>query len=142
MHPNGGLIDVPTLSENGDISSYDYATIPAANDAGWSLAPVDGAGKVLFEPVSIVNDCLEEVDFTYFQTFVTIPGGSVITTFNVYFYQLDDGARVYVFNSDHPAGAHVPGTELKFASPGNTTGDISSLIKAGEEKPDRCCSGG
>ena len=48
--------------------------------------------------------CRRALDFTFFQSFVSIPLNSTINEFKVEMGNADDGARVSIFNSAHPSG--------------------------------------
>jgi hypothetical protein len=51
-----------------------------------------------------LRTCLTEADFTYFQTFVSIPAGAGLDESKVRLGPVDDGARVLIINSRHPLG--------------------------------------
>lgn len=124
----------PALLFHGAPRGYVYMNIPAINDANWVNAPLDGSGKVAFSVPSQLGGsfgCLSSIDFTFFQTSVNIPALTAINTFTVSFTQVDDGARIYIFNSAHPTGAFVPGADLIFQGP-PVTANLASLAVAGE----------
>ena len=75
--------------------------------------------------------CLNSADFTYFQTFVDVPVGTVITDFRITFSgAIDDGARITIFNSTYPGGLVVPGSYVFLNGSGTT--DLSSFVAIGE----------
>jgi hypothetical protein len=78
------------------------------------------------------NQCYNRVDFTYFQTIVTIPGNITVNDCVVAFDAADDGVRAYVFNSANPNGAYVPNSEItEFRR--SATANIASLLRSGED---------
>jgi hypothetical protein len=83
-------------------------------------------------------------EFTYFQTFVTVPGDEVVTEFTISLSRLDDGVRVTIFNSEHPDGAVIPGSYVYVG--GSGTSNLADFVVAGEENRvvitlvDDCCS--
>ena len=117
---------------HGDSSMYQYAVIPAINDPLWAMAPLNSSGNIHFSQPSRLpsNECLQRVDFTYFQTILDIPAGITITDCTVGFAAADDGVRVYVFNATHitPAQAYLPGSEIVFGQPPLTTNIASMLV--------------
>lgn len=61
---------------------------------------------------SAPKTCWDYLDFTYFQTFVTIPRNWALTEFSIVFSGMDDGSRVSVYNSAYVkvlASQVVPG---------------------------------
>ena len=134
MNRGGDIIDLGTvLPSHGHPTLYTYMNIPAVNDAGWGAPPLDADGNIFLSETSALvgRTCLAWADFTYFQTLVTIPDGFSVSQFEVRFQQVDDGARVYVFNSAHPTGAFIEGGDITLDGPPTTT-DLSSLIVVGE----------
>jgi hypothetical protein len=128
---------VMNLPGHGDISLYQYAAIPAQNDGAWQLASLNASGNIQFSQSSRLLDgtCYQRVDFTYFQTILTIPADLTVTNCSVGFDAADDGVRVYVFNATHttPESAFVPGSEIKLGQPPVTT-NIASLLVPGENR--------
>jgi hypothetical protein len=123
------------IPSHGAAMAYQYMSIPTENDPDWSDASIDATGKIYFvEPSKIGNEggyCLRSLDFTYFQTFVTIPKNTSVSEFKVTFGQVDDGARAYVFNSANRNGAFIPGGDIVlWGSP--VTANLSSLVVPGE----------
>ena len=123
----------------------DFATIPPASDINWNPAPdADLIGYSQYSTLCGVLGCRAGADFTYFQSFVDVPGNVVVTTFTIAFTGIDDGVRVTIFNSDHPTGAVVPGSYVFLG--GSGTADVTSLVRSGEinrvvvTHTDDCCS--
>ncbi len=77
------------------------------------------------------HHCKTYVDFTYFETFVDVPAGSQLEEFTVNFSRVDDGARVYVFNSDYPEGTYAEKADIAYKGK-PVSADISELIKIGD----------
>lgn len=129
----------PALDFYGAPRGYYYKNIPAIIDANWVPAPLDGSGKVAFSvPSQLVGiyGCLTSIDFTYFQISIYIPAGTQINQFTVSFDRVDDGARIYIFNSAYPNGAFVDGADVTYqccgALPYQVTTNLASLAVAGE----------
>jgi len=134
MNADGGVqLISPALPFHGASAAYAYAVVPAINDPNWVNAPLDGSGNVAFSQPSALpgNRCLSAVDFTFFQTLITIPPLTAINTFTVSFSQVDDGARAYIFNSAHPSGAFISGGDIVLGGP-PVTANLASLAVAGE----------
>ena len=143
-----GVFDI-TLSNpspiHGDKRYYSVApAVPAENDSRWTLA-LD-PNTVNFHQLSRVNPslCLRQADFGFFQTIVTIPVGTTISTFTISFSDTDDGARVTIFNSDNPSGVVVPNSYVFLG--GNQTADLSGFAATGSNRlvvtqVDDCYSG-
>ena len=129
-----GIVDLGRVMPNhGHPDLYDFMNIPAVDDAGWGEPPLDADGNIFIEESSalIGKQCRRWADFTYYQTQVTIPDGAAISEFVVRFQTVDDGARAYIFNSEHPDGAFIPGGDIAiFGNP--TAADLSSLVVVGE----------
>lgn len=120
-----------TLSFHGENSAYVNAVIPPTTDPNWEPAP--NPETIGFSEASILpGNCLSSVDYTYFQTFVTVPLNTTVTTFTIAFSGIDDGGRVTIFNSDYPSGIVVPGSYVYLGGTG--TSDLASYIVTGENR--------
>jgi hypothetical protein len=131
---------------HGAECEYDVAVIPGAAHAGWGPAPNgDTIGfsipsRVCSAPVT----CMAYGDFTYFQTFVDVPTGVIVTEFTIAFSGMDDGSRVTIYNSTYPTGLVVPGSYVYLGGSGTT--DLEALVVSGEvnrvviTQVDDCCS--
>lgn len=132
----------PNSPQHGDSGGYRYAEIPTANDGGWEEAPVDPEdGQLCFRlDRSQLTGFMTALDFTYFQTFITISDPS--KPFIIRYDEVDDGVRAYVFNAAHPEGAFLPdgpdddpmpdGDARLYKTP--ATADISSLLVRGKNR--------
>jgi hypothetical protein len=116
---------------NGDPSAYPKAAIPVKSDNGWKEAPKNAEGKVFIDRASTVK-CLQQVDFTYFQTVVDIPANTKLDRFSVYYDKADDGARIYIFNSKFPAGTFNPDADLMIHQNNAASVDLKDKIVIGE----------
>lgn len=99
--------------DHGDPQAYAYKKFPhinqmkTANKPGWEDAPTEN-GLLDFRKVSRLTEGGQvQLDFTYFRTFVNIPKDSKIKSFNVIINNVDDGARVYLFNNKYAEGVNV-----------------------------------
>jgi concanavalin A-like lectin/glucanase superfamily protein/surface protein with Ig-like domain/type IX secretion system substrate protein len=128
MNKGGGAINY-SLPNHGNPLAYSQMHIPSIADPNWTAAPVDSNGAINFNPRSILSRCLQQLDFTYFETFINIPANFNVSSLNVAFSAADDGARAYIFNSAHPNGAFIGQISLG-GSP--TSVNYASLTVAGE----------
>jgi len=125
----GAGIIAHTNSYNGDPAAYSKMNIPAASDPNWTNAPVNANGEINYSVRSILSICRQQLDFTYFETYISIPANYVVNDLKVSFNAADDGARAYIFNSAHPNGAFIGQISLG-GSP--TSANYASLAVAGE----------
>lgn len=135
MHEgNEGVIEFRN-EYNGDPRAYEKMTIPGKNDNGWKDAPKDANGNVYFDRSSTVR-CLQQLDFTYFQTIVNIPANTTINEFRVSYDKADDGARIYFFNSKFPYGTCEPYADLIISKSRNNVGSVNlkDKIAPGENR--------
>lgn len=129
------------LPSHGHQSAYAFANVPAADASSWQAAPDEdiigfdgrvpgygggGASRLGGLP------CLASVDYTYFQTFVTVPASVTVTQFSVTFNGIDDGARISVYNADHPAGLVVAGSYVYLG--GSGTSDLADYLVTGTNR--------
>ncbi len=135
-----------TPSRHGDNCEYSVTSVPAASDPDWTAAPNGETvgfsvypSRVCQAPVS----CMAYGDFTYFQTFVTVPSNVAVTTFTITFNGMDDGSRVTIYNSQYPGGLVIPGSYVYLGGSGTT--NLADYVKAGEinrvviTQVDDCC---
>ncbi|KGL63146.1 immunoglobulin-like domain-containing protein [Polaribacter sp. Hel1_85] len=106
MNNGNGIIPF-NVSYNGEPTAYSQMNIPAPADNNWVNAPVDSNGAINFSVPSILTQCLTQIDFTYFETYLNIPTNFNVSDLNISFTAADDGARAYIFNSAHPNGAFI-----------------------------------
>ena len=145
-NPHGLIAFSCSPSQHGQACEYDVATIPSPSDAGWGSAPNPATigfsipSRVCYAPVT----CMRYGDFTYFQTFVDIPANTIVTAFTIAFSGMDDGSRVTLYNSTHPAGLVIPGSYVYLGGSGTT--NLAPHVVAGEvnrvviTQVDDCCS--
>jgi len=116
---------------HGDPGGFQYANIPTMSDSGWETAPIDEDNDLCWRlNRSALNTSFTVLDFTYFQTSIFVTDAS--ESFLLRFYQVDDGARAYVFNSVYPDGEYIVGGDARlYAAVAET--DISPLFVEGEE---------
>gem|GEM_PF-916125 len=114
--------------KNGDPSAYAKAKIPAQNDNGWKEAPKNSAGNVFIDRSSTVR-CREQLDFTYFQTSVSIPANIKVDKFTVSYDKADDGARIYIFNSKFPNGTFDANADLIISNGRDNVGNVDLKAK-------------
>ncbi|MCF7851607.1 MAG: DUF5011 domain-containing protein, partial [Candidatus Marinimicrobia bacterium] len=131
MNRGGGYIYLngTTLAYHGDPAVYAWATIPQADDTNWGPAP--NSETIGFSEYSSLPGVLTYADFTYFQTFLSIPEDTQINACYVNFNNADDGAQITIFNSSYPSGYSPSDANIRLGGPANTS-DISSWIAIGE----------
>ncbi len=133
-------VATPNYGQHGNVGYYDHipGPVPAAGDSGWTDC---GAGNALCPNAETIGmsqlsrlesfSCLGAADFTFYQSFVSIPAGTTITQFSVNMSGADDGARVAIYNSANPSGFVFPGSYIYFGGAQSTT-DLSTAMVAGE----------
>lgn len=87
------------LKDANDPAGFAKMNIPPANHPFWTTPPRDAKNNISLDEQSALTTCASQVDFTYFQTEVDVPKDAKITDFKVSFDQVDDLARIYIFNS-------------------------------------------
>lgn len=131
MNRGGGAINYYIGSGSlGNPAAYSQMNIPATSDANWTAAPLNAQGAINFSETSILSTCRYQLDFTYFETYIDIPEGTVVDELIVSFQQVDDGARAYIFNSAHPNGAFDGEITINNGVP--VSKDYSQFAVAGE----------
>ena len=133
-------------NQHGAVVEYDYATIPAADDASWTPASNgDTIGYSVYSTLCGQLSCRYGAEFTYFQTFVDVPANVQVNTFTIAFSGIDDGVRTTIYNSDYPTGVVIPGSYVFLG--GSGTANLAALVVPGElnrvvvTHADDCCSG-
>ncbi len=127
---------------------YDYAKIPDKTAAGWKLISAPN-GNVAYSTTSILDkakyDQFTQLDLTYFRGYLTLPNGFKLNKATVTIGNVDDQARMLVFNSLHPKGYYVEANDGKRGGQGVTT-DFTGKIAVGEvntfiivQVDDNCC---
>ncbi len=109
---------------NGDPMAYTKMAIPAKADRGWKETPKDANGNVYLDRSSTLK-CLQQLDFTYFQTTVNIPANVLVNEFKISYDKADDGARIYFFNSKFPNGTFDPKADLVISQSRDNVGSIN-----------------
>jgi hypothetical protein len=134
-----------TFSTHGDIGEYQYSTIPPEDDPGW--APHSSPNISFNDPSALcipdggqVCACLAGGDFTYFQTSFDVAAGFNVTGLTVTIADVDDGARVSIFNSSNPNGMSGGYAFLG----GGSTSDFAQYVVQGKNRivlthVDDCC---
>ena len=72
------------------------------------------------------------LDFTLFQSLVSIPLGTTLTDFSVVMGNADNGARVSIINSENPAPGRRRRWSYIFLGGAQPTANLASLVVAGE----------
>ena len=148
VYSNTNLYANPGASFHGDPREYAAApAIPAQDSAGWvdcgpsapqrysqyavtaSLCP--SASTIGMQVGSILSGCWSRLNFTSFQSLVSIPVGTSVSQFSVNMSGADDGARISLVNSLYPNGV-TPSDGYINQKTGQSTGNLASYVAAGE----------
>jgi hypothetical protein len=149
VHVNDNIYLSPYLGNvHGHPTQFDVAPpIPAADDPSWancgpgaptrysihggnfSMCPSDTS--IGMQGGSILPGCWVNLNFTYYQAFVSIPSSTSISTFTVNLSGADDGAQIKIFNSRYPDGVVPTGGNIYQGTP-QSTANLASYARAGE----------
>jgi hypothetical protein len=135
MNKGGAVYDLEApLGAHGAVEAYVFADIPAANDSAWQDAPNPDTIGFGSNTASIIppGKCLNAVDYTYFQTFVTVPDGVKVTQLRIAFQGMDDGSRISIFNAQNTSGSVVDGSYVRLG--GKETTDLKDLMVKGRNR--------
>lgn len=130
---NDGLIDFQTRTDEQRTEALSKGTIPAKDAEGWNPAEIRKDGSVVFQKRSEVKKIAGQLDFAYFQATVIVPAGGV-KKFEVKYDLVDDGARIYLFNSKYPDGFHIPATDVIKIQHKLVTADFTEQAVEGENR--------
>jgi len=105
----------PYPSIHGDASEFSVAVIPDPINGPWIPCGDDdeyclSGDDIGIETYSRLYNCWVQLDFSYFLTVVTVPEDFKITDFTIAFTIMDDGAQIYIQNSEYPTPTLVPGS--------------------------------
>jgi hypothetical protein len=127
---------------HGHVGEYAFASIPAEDHAGW--LPHAPANISFDDPSTLcdVCECRRGGDFTYFQTSFDLPAGYGVTSLIVTIANVDDGVRITLFNSSHPAGVTPEGSYAYLG--GGSTANLAAFTAPGHNRVvlthvDDCC---
>jgi len=106
---------IPYPNVHGAASEFSAAVIPDPVKGDWTPCGPDDdfckSGDDLgIQTYSRLYNCWVDLDFSYFLTVVTIPEDFVVTKFVIAFTVMDDGAQIYIQNSENPTPTLVPGS--------------------------------
>ena len=131
-----GFVDFTTDTDAQRKDALNKASIPAAGDAGWSMAEkmsaTDSAAKYVKQ--SKITKPKRQLDFTYFQSIVTIPPGYALKTFEVYYDKVDDAARVWIYNERNPKGVFLSEADMIRPSANKATADLKAYVVPGDNR--------
>ncbi|MEZ5328892.1 MAG: hypothetical protein R3F19_27920 [Verrucomicrobiales bacterium] len=132
IHQGGPPIAFPTPDDASKKAALDKATIPPLDDEGWKRTE---DSTVNVSEKSALKERNKEVDYTFFQVLVSVPQGAKINTFQVKFDQVDDAARVWIFNSKNPQGKYFPDVDVLGGKKDLTLGaDFKNEVAEGENR--------
>ncbi len=109
IHQGGGAIVMATPNLVLQKKALDVAKIPTQNDPGWKGSP---GTTVDVDVPSVLQGQNQQVDYMFFQVVVNIPKGTKVDKFQVKFDQVDDAARVSIFNNQNPNGKFYPDADV------------------------------
>lgn len=139
MHTGKGKVtygaDLDPKALGGDLEAwFQHADVPLEDDAGWHAAP--NPASIAFEAVSTLEtaECKKAVDHTYFQTVVNVPEGVVVSKFDISLADMDDIARISIYNPAHPDGSIVAGSYVRRGQPALETSDLKDLLVQGNNR--------
>ena len=136
----------PLASGHDDMSQVEPyfadASIPDESDPGWQPAPepdtigFDGQVDPNFggEQASRLTTCGSTVDYTYFETIVTVPPGTNPNTFTVDFVDIDDAAQISIFNSANPTGTVGTDGIVRASTSATQTGNLAGQLVEGPNR--------
>jgi hypothetical protein len=133
-----GVVEVywTPVFTHGDPSWYTAAVVPGVEDGGWGPAPNGETIGFGGPSASVIDDagfaCWEAVDYTYFQTFVTVPENTTLDDFTISFSGMDDGARITIINTVYPDGLVIPGSYV--VGGGTQTSDLAAYVTTGDNR--------
>lgn len=116
MHRGGGPVCWEhTYETHGSKEAFRMARIPEEEDRGWTSvseqrisfndrSSLCGDGP-FDEPMC---DCRKGGDYTYFQTFLELGENQTVENLQIDIANVDDGARVTIFNDQNPRGIVDP----------------------------------
>lgn len=133
---NEGVVNFKTSTIEERKAAFEQGknNIPKENDAGWKLAKTNQDGTVDFSERSVLTQCGEQIDFTYFQTTVNVPTNVNMTNFMVSYDEADDGARIYFFNSKFPKGSFSEASDLIGNQKSYKAVDLKDQVVKGENR--------
>ncbi|WP_373331289.1 AbfB domain-containing protein [Salmonirosea aquatica] len=106
--------------------------LPDEKASGWRQAKTNPDGTVNFSEKSILTQCGQQLDFTYFQTTVFVPTNETLSNLTVSYDEGDDGARIYFFNSKYPNGSFSETSDLIGNQKAHREVDLKDQIVKGE----------
>jgi hypothetical protein len=131
-----GIVSNPPLTDDASRkAAFTKANIPPAGDPGWKVAETVSAADAAarYQRRSALKNTAS-LDFTYFQSIVTVPPGATINTFEVSYDQVDDGARVWIFNDRHPNGTFLESADMIRRANSKATADMKSIAAPGDNR--------
>lgn len=143
MYRNPIVAPVPDYGTHGDPREYSHAPAIPAVDA--NHPPVNGNGGWIPAPNGSTigfgdgnasrlrgYTCRQALDFTFFQTIVTIPVGTTVNEFKIEFSGMDDGSRITIFNSQYSAGLVIEGSYVYLGRTGTT--NLKDYVVPGQNR--------
>ncbi len=115
--------------------AFDLAVIPSEKDAGWTSAPDPKTINFGSNTASKLGKdrCDLDVDYTYFETMVTIPAGTVIKDFKIHFKGMDDASRITVFRPGDTVGRIVADSYVRRGADVRTS-NLKELVGVGKNR--------
>lgn len=130
---NEGIIKFKSSSNEERKAAFSQGKSPAKNDKGWQTATTSN-GTVNYSRKSVLKECQGELDFTYFQSIVTVPSNVKVDRFTISYDKADDGARIFIFNDKHKNGYFNPEADLIRNVTNYQEVDFKKFISQGENR--------
>ncbi|MBK7428918.1 MAG: hypothetical protein IPI60_18795 [Saprospiraceae bacterium] len=128
-----GSLRFQARSDEQRREAFKKAILPKRDQSGWFSAQTLADGTVQFDRKSVLKDCFEELDFTYFQAIVHVPANVNVNALIVSLDHGDDAARIYIFNSKCPEGYYHPASDLISVDENYKSKVLKSQLVKGED---------
>ena len=131
---NEGIVKFRTSNTDERKKAFEIGkkNLPGEKASGWSQAKTSPDGTVDFSEKSVLTQCGEQLDFTYFQTMVFVPTNENLSHLTLSYDEGDDGARIYFFNSKYPNGSFSETSDLIGNQKAHREVDLKDQIVKGE----------
>ena len=145
-NPQSGIQVHGDPGEYGAAPAIPPVDAPVWADCGPGVTRCPNPTTIGMAVGSILPGCWTGLNFTFFQSLVSIPTGTTISQFSVDMSGADDGARISLVNSAYPGGVTPQGGYIYQGTP-QSTANLSDYVVAGEvnrvivTQVDDCASG-
>ncbi|MEO1409347.1 MAG: hypothetical protein AAFW73_05660 [Bacteroidota bacterium] len=123
------LGDIDMHKQHGNPIVYQLSSRPDKMDPNWKPAPMRGNDVAMIRSSNV--PCFQAVDFTYFRAFLDVSADATFDHLTVTIGAVDDGARMFIYNSAYPNGHFDPATDGRLGGKSFTV-DFKDEIVPGE----------